>query len=307
MSTEITTAFVKQFEGNWMHLSQQQESRLVQAVHKLPPIVGVEHFVDRVGATAAVKKTTRHGDTPLISTPHSRRKLSLETYEWADLIDKEDKVALLVDPTSDYALAGSMAMNRSKDDVIIAALGATVYTGQTGATSVNNYAAGECRIVQGDGTVATAGSDASDTTETGLTLTKLFTCKELLDGAEVDPDRQRFFVTNAHNLNALLNTTEVKSADYNTVKALAKGEIDTFMGFKFIQSERLATHGTDTACIRSYAFAGDAIALGMGAEVITRVTERADKSYSVQVYLAMTLGAVRREGPAVVEILLDAA
>lgn len=306
MSFQITTPFVDQFNANVTMLSQQKTSRLRAAVRE-QSVVGDTDYFDRLGATSAQKKTTRHGDTPLISTPHSRRKVTLEDYEWADLVDKLDKVKMLNDPTSSYAINAASAMARSIDDVIIEALGGTAYSGHEGSTSVNNYDSGECRLIDGDGSLVAAGSDHSNTTETPLTIAKLLTCKELLDAAEVDPERQRYFLTNAHNMCKLLDTTEVKSSDYNTVKALAQGHIDTFMGFKFIQSERLNANATDTGCVECYAFAGDAIGLSVGQNPVAEISKRDDKSYATQVYYSMSIGATRIEGPAVVEILLDAA
>ena len=45
--------------------------------------------------------------------------------------------------------------------------------------------------------------------------------------------------TTARDLRNLLNEQKVQDIDYNTVKALAAGEINTFMGFKFIRVELL--------------------------------------------------------------------
>ena len=97
-------------------------------------------------------------------------------------------------------------------------------------------------------------------------------------------------------------------------RALAQGQIDTYMGFKFIQLQDYidATKGhledspaeaADEA-VECYAWAQDAIKLGVGKDIGTRVTERDDKRYSVQAYMCHSFGAVRVEGPAVVEISL---
>ena len=99
-------------------------------------LTGKNAFFDQVGVTAAQLRTSRHGDTPQIDTPHSRRRLSLSDYEWADLVDDTDKVKMLIDPTSSYAKAAAAAMNRSLDDVIIDALNASAQTGVSGATGV---------------------------------------------------------------------------------------------------------------------------------------------------------------------------
>ena len=303
MSAQIPVAFVDQYKDNILLLSQQK-------MHKLAPIVRFESitgdtmFVERIGATEAQEKTTRHADTPQIDTPHSRRKITMADYNWADLIDKSDKLKMIIDPKSKYVQNGVAAFNRKKDDVVITALGGAAYSGHTGATTVNNYDVDECRLIGSDGVVITAGSNFTNVTETGLTIAKLLTAKQLLDDADIDDDRQRYFITNPYNINQMLNTTEVKSSDYNTVKALAQGQIDSFMGFKFIKSTRLNADGTDTAATNCYAVAQDAIVMAVPEDIMVRVSERDDKNYSEQVYIEMSLGATRVEGPAVIEINL---
>jgi len=84
MSTQITTAFSQQFSTNVQLLSQQMGSILRAAVSE-ESVSGEKAFFDNVGSSAAVKRTSRHQDTPLVETPHDRRMVTLETYEWADL------------------------------------------------------------------------------------------------------------------------------------------------------------------------------------------------------------------------------
>ena len=304
MSVQITTAFVDQFKSNILLLSQQKESKL-RVVARMEDVTGDTLFVERVSATEAQLIGARHGDTPLISTPHSRRKLSMADYNWADLIDNVDKLKMLIDPQSTYAQNAVMAFNRTIDEVMITALGGAAYGGHTGGTTINNYDAGECRLIGSDGVIIAAGANFTNTAETPLTIAKLLTCKQLLDDAEIDDSRQRYFLTNPYNINQMLNTTEVKSSDYNTVKALAMGQLDTFMGFKFIKSTLLSSDGTDTDATNCYAFAQDAIVLAISEEPTVRISERDDKNYSTQVYVEMSIGATRVEGPAVVEINLD--
>ena len=135
MSTQITTAFVEQYSSNVSMLSQQMGSKLRGAVD-VETVRGKNAFFDQIGATAAVARTVRHSATPQVNTPHSRRRVSLADYEWADLIDDLDKVRMLVDPTSNYAKAAAAAMNRSIDDIIIAALGGSADTGVAGGKAV---------------------------------------------------------------------------------------------------------------------------------------------------------------------------
>tara|TARA_R100000750_G_scaffold6259_1_gene4863 strand:- start:580 stop:897 length:318 start_codon:yes stop_codon:yes gene_type:complete len=102
MSVNITTSFVEQYSANVSLLAQQTGSKLRNAVD-VESIRGKSAFFDQIGVTAAQIRTTRHSDTPQIDTPHSRRKVSLDTYEWGDLVDDPDKVRMLIDPTSTYA------------------------------------------------------------------------------------------------------------------------------------------------------------------------------------------------------------
>ena len=286
MSIQITTSFVEQYSSNVSMLSQQMGSKLRGSVD-VENINGKNAFFDQVGVTAAQLRTSRHGDTPQIDTPHSRRRLSLADYEWADLVDDVDKVRMLVDPTSSYAKAAAAAMNRAMDDVIITAFNASASTG-----------------VAGGGTQAlpssqkTATSDQSD----GLTITKLLAAKKILDNNDVDPSLRRYIVCGPQQISDLLGTTQVTSADFNSVRALATGAVNSFMGFEFIMSTRLNKDATNTTDRLVFAYTEDAIKLAIGKDIKANISERADKSYSTQVYYCMDLGAVRMEEKAVVQI-----
>lgn len=284
MSTQITTAFVNQFSANVQMLSQQMGSLLRNAVD-VETVNGEKAFFDQVGSAAAVLRTSRHADTPLIDTPHSRRMVTMSDYEYADLIDDQDKVRLLVDPTSTYSRAAAAAMGRAMDDVIISAALGTALTGKDGGTSTS-FATATNQIAAG---------------ATGLTLAKLIQAKEILDAGDVDPSIPRYIAVSPKQISNLLNSTTVTSSDFNTVKALAMGEINSFVGFNFIVTNRLGVDGS--AARRVIAFAMDGIKLAIGREPTARIDERADKSYATQIYYAMTLGATRMEEKKVVEVL----
>ena len=282
MSTQITTAFSQQFSTNVQLLSQQMGSILRAAVDE-ESVTGEKAFFDNVGASAAVKRTSRHQDTPLVETPHDRRMVTLETYEWADLIDEADKVQMLIDPTSTYARAAAAAIGRSMDDSIIAAATGSALTGKTGGTAT--------ALTQ---TIANGSAD--------MTVAKLITAKKKLDDGSVDPSIPRHIVVGPDQIEALLGTTSVTSSDFNTVKALVQGEIDTFMGFKFHTSTRLSKAGNIRKC---FAFAEDGIKLAVGKDVTSEIERRADKSYSTQVFYCASFGATRMEEAKVVSIDCD--
>jgi len=190
---------------------------------------------------------------------------------------------MLISPTSDYALAGAYAMGRAMDDAIISAATGTAYGGVAGGTPV----------------VLPAGQKIVHNS-TNLTIAKVLAAKKLLDAAEVDPDEARFLICTADQISDFLNITEVKSSDYNTIKALAQGQIDTYLGFKFIRSERLGQDATPNRQV--LAFTKSAIGLALGADITTKISERSDKNYATQVFLSMTIGATRIEDEKMVEI-----
>lgn len=284
MSTQITTAFSQMFSANVQLLSQQRGSILRGGVDE-ESVTGEKAFFDQVGQAAAVKRTTRHGDTPMVETPHSRRMVTMDQYEWADLIDDADKVKMLIDPTSTYAQAAAAAMGRAMDDAIIEAATGVAKTGKTGATSTSLPSGNQ---------IASGSAD--------MTIAKLISAKEILDKNSVDPSIPRHIAVSPDQISALLGSTQVTSSDFNTIKALVQGEVNSFLGFQFHVSNRLAKSGNDRTC---FAWAQDGIKLAIGKDVTSRIDERADKSYSTQVYYCAAFGSTRMEEEKVVSIVCD--
>lgn len=292
MSFQITENMVQQYGNNFRTLFQQKQSRLRPWCQIESGIVGQSKSVERMGKAEAYDITSRHADTQFVEVPHSRRWIDLQDKGWAELIDKLDKVRLLADPTSGYAAMANAALNRQIDDVILTA------------------ARGNARTNVGLSVLPTTQKIAVGASN--LTLAKLLTTKEILDTNEVDDDASmamdgqgnqtaRVIVVNAKMLTNLYGTTELKSVDYNTVKALAQGQIDTFLGFKFVRSERLARDGTATTGY-AVAWSRSCIGLGIGQEISTSVDRRPDKNNAWQVFADMSIGAARLEDEGVVEI-----
>ena len=288
MSFQVSTAFVQQYTTNVSLLLQQRGSKLRDAVTVGSYTGKAAKAVEQIGAVTAQARTSRHADTPLISTPHDARWVFPTDYEWADMIDDQDKLRMLIDPTSPYAVNGAYALGRAMDDLIITAALGTSMTGENGSTSTS-FATATQQIAVGG---------------TGLTIAKLRQARRILMANEVDVAMDPLYIAvTATQLDELLGTTEVTSSDYNTVKTLVSGDIDTFLGFKFIQVERLGLDGSgDRRCI---AWAKSGLHLGMWNDITTKISERADKSYATQVYVKGTFGATRTEEKKVVEIICN--
>lgn len=288
MSFQVSTAFVQQYTTNVQLLLQQRGSKLRDCCTIGSYTGKAAKAVEQIGAVTAQKRTSRHADTPLISTPHDARWVFPEDYEWADMIDDQDKLRMLIDPTSPYAINGAYSLGRSMDDLIIAAALGTAKTGENGSTDTA-FATATQQIVVGG---------------TGLTVAKLRQARRILAGNEVDLASEMLYIAvTAQQIDNLLGTTEVTSSDFNSVKALVQGDVDTFMGFKFVQIERLGVDGSGDR--RCFAWAKSGLHVGMWNDINTKISERADKSYAMQVYVKGTFGATRTEEKKVVEIICD--
>jgi hypothetical protein len=291
MSTQYPVHFVQQFADNLIHLAQQRGSRLMRAV-KVERVNAKNHHFDRLGATVAQKKLSRHGDTPLIDTPHSRRRVTMDDYEWADLIDNPDKVRALINPKSDYAMAGAWAIGRAIDDVIIAAAtGNSVAVDASDSTS--NVAHDTNNIIDND--FGTANSN--------LTAAKVMEARRILRGNNIDMNEEMFLVANSFCIAGLMQESDVKDFDINTSKPMAVGELPSYGGFNIIHTESILGAGTDdTDPYLCLAFPRSAIGLALGQDINVRMSERSDKSYSTQVYASATFGATRIEEEKMISI-----
>jgi len=293
-SFQVDTALVQSYKANIEIKFQQMGSRIRPYVRNETQHAEFD-FYDRIGAVDAVEVTTRHGDTPLISTPHDRRRVGLRDFDFADLIDNKDKLRMLADPTSSYVTNAVYALGRACDDVLIQAAFGTAYTGKTGATSVTFPAASE---------VAVNYVESGTAANSNLTIGKLRRVRYLLDKAEATTEGQFDLaaIVDPSQIQGLLRTTEVTNSDYNTIKALVAGEIDTFMGFKFVKSNRLTVASSIRECIF---FERQGLLLATAQEIKVDVGPRRDKRNSIQVYACGNFGASRMWEEKVLRVKCD--
>lgn len=310
MSAQIDTAFVKQFSSNIFHLSQQKGSKLAMACRQESQ-QGESKFFERLGSVDAREKTSRHSEVIYDDTPHSRRMVTLRDFYYSDLVDEEDKLRMLISPESPYAQAATFALGRKKDDVIIAAALGNAYGGKEGTTAVSLPTSQKV-----------AAFDGSTTTGVNLNVKTLRKVKQKFDENDVDPSIKKYMSISASQLQSLLGEDEIASADYNTIKALVQGDINTFMSFEFILTQRLAasssnvtytvtdgTVGAGTGTItaanskRCIAWAQDGLLVSTGKDVFARIQELPEKHYAKQIYVKMSLNATRMEEEKVVEVI----
>jgi hypothetical protein len=295
MSYSVDTAFVNSYHGQLEHTFQQRGSKLRGTLREVTQNAEYDYW-DRLGTATVNAITTRHGDTPHNEIAHTRRRNQVVGYDTNEYFDNQDKLRMILDPKSGYAEAQAFALGRQMDDTIIAALLGTAYSGKDGATSVtfdNNY-----RI-------------AVDYVETGvaansnLTIAKLRRAMYLLESNDAIMDGEQVnLIAHPSQKQSLLRTTEVTSADYNVVKALVNGQINTFLGFNFIWTTRATSSG---GYRQALAYPKSAGLLGVAENMKVRIDELPTKRYSYQVYSTATFGATRMWEEKVIQILCDEA
>lgn len=225
MST-IEQHYINQFNSNIQMLAQQTQSRLMPYVRQ-ETLKGEYGYFDQVGSVEAVAITTRHQDTVVTPVPHDRRRVAGEDWGTSEIIDKQDILRTMTDPRAPYTQTFIAAMRRRIDITIARAFFADAATGKTGSTTVS---------FPGSNQVAHDYNETASPASAGLTVQKLRRAKEILLNAEaLDDGESAYCLCSARELSGLLRTTEVASSDYNTVKALAAGTVDDFMGIKFIR------------------------------------------------------------------------
>lgn len=282
MSQFITEGFVQAFADNFMHVAQQKTSRLESCVSIESGIKGMSKSVNRLGQRTAQRRTARHSDTPINDQPHSTRFIDLYDWEDGDMLDDQDKIRMLVDPTSEYVTAMVASLNRSKDDVIVSSLG-----GNARSTSGNIALPASQKIAVGG---------------TGLTKAKLFQARALFRRNECDDEagEELFMLYHATAISDILADTQLTSSDFTAVQMLQNGSLTgKWMGFTWIPTERVPKVATTRF---TYAFAKSGVKLGVGEEIMTRIGEDPGKGFNVRLYAKMSLGSCRIEEEKVVEI-----
>lgn len=294
MSTEITTAMVDTYNEGIERLAEQMQSKLISRV-RVESKAGERNSFDQIGAVAARKRTDRHGDTQYINTPHRRRWVITDPWDVADLLDEPDMLRILNDPGGEMGRGFIAALNRERDATIIEAARVTALTGKTGATPVT-FPAGQV--------IAHGG--------TGFTLAKVSEAMRKFKQANaVEDDPELTIAWTAFQEEEFLDTTEVKSHDFNTQRVLVKGKMaDEFYGFNYVRLEDwtdeiggvhriLPKTGTVRSCM---AWIKNGILLNNAKEPNVRVTQLGSKKYSWQWFGCADFGATRMQESFVQEI-----
>jgi Phage capsid protein len=294
---DIPSHFVTEYATNWEHLAQQKMAKTRECV-MVDTVNGKEKKYNQMAPSEMDAVTIRAGDTRISDTDLPARWLRPYPLDKAFLFDEWDETFLgqVVLPQSESIQNHAMAYNRSVDRTVISAALNVAYTGEIGVDPVSLPASQIIAVnFVETGTVA----------NTGLTIGKLRQAKYLLDAADVDDEDPRYFAFTAKSLQDLLRTTEVTSHDYNTIKALVEGNVNTFMGFTFKRISNKIMPLDTVADVRTcVAWAKSGIKItDSGKEV--HIDVRPDKSHALQIRTVAALGGTRMEEVKVVAVMCD--
>ena len=200
--------------------------------------------------------------------------------EYSDIFNQQ-KVNF--DERQELAQVVGNAIGRREDQIIIDALDAA-----SAGSSVAK-------------TVVTSGSAAAS----NLNVGKIIAAKKALDAKNVPPS-DRHFVIHANNLAGLLGDERAVSGDFQTLRALVSGDINTMMGFQFhVVGDRdegsLPLSTNDRTC---FAFHRSALGVGVGIAPKTEINYIPEKtSFLVTAMLSMGAGAIDTDG--IVDVVCD--
>lgn len=275
MSVSLSNAFVTLFDAE-VKQAYQGKAMLVGAVRQRKGVEGSTVKFPKVGKGVATPRISQADVTPL-NVGFSNVTCTLSDWNAAEYSDIFSQAKVNFDERSELVQVLGNAIGRRQDQLILDALAAASGTG-----TVSNDIGGS---------------------DTNMNVAKLREAKRLLDRANVPPEG-RHIILHASGLASLLSETAVTSSDFNTVKALVAGEINTFLGFTFhILGDRseggLAIDGSlDRTC---FAFHKDAIGYAEGIAPRTEINYIPEKT-SFLVNSVFSAGAVAIDAEGIVKI-----
>jgi len=277
MAISVSNAFVTLFDAE-VKQAYQGESALRNTVRLRTGVEAATHKFPKIGKGVATVRIPQTDVTPLNVT-YAQVTCTLSDYIAAEYSDIFNQAKINFDERQELVQVVSKSIARRQDQMIIDAL-------VNSSTSL---------------TVASSVGGAN----TNLNLDKLLAAKKALDAGNVPPT-DRFVVIHANNLASLLDETEVKSSDFNTVKALVAGQLDTYLGFKFITIGDRSEGGLplSTGDRKIYAFHKQAVGMAEGMGLTTRIDYIAEKT-SYLVASMFSAGAVAIDAEGIVEITCD--
>ena len=170
-------------------------------------VTGEDYRFQQIGKGMAHKRTAPSSDSIPMNIDYSKVLVILEDWDADEYTDMFMKKEVNFDEVRELSKVILKALGRRFDQTIIDA----VNDARASLVAIGNI------VVHG---------------ATGLTVAKLSATSQLMDDLEID-EEGRYFVGSTKGKQQLLNEEKATSTDYASIKALVRGDINTFYGFEF--------------------------------------------------------------------------
>ena len=273
MSINLSPVAVTEFDSMVKH-AFQNASLLRDTVTVRNNVVGDTYKFRAMGKGLANQKATS-ADVDPMDVVHSLITATLQNWNAPEYTDIFDAAEVNFDEKQELATTIAGALGRRLDQLVIASMDA-------------------------------ASPTAVGTGSTGLVAQDLIDAKvELVKQGVGSGDLT--VAINAAGLAGLLADEKTTSADYQAVKALVNGEINTFAGFNVVVLEDRTEGGLTVATdvVSAYAYSKEAIGLAVGIDMKTSIDYVPQKT-SFLCNGMLKAGAAVRDVAGLVEIKYDA-
>lgn len=273
MAVGISNAFVQMFDAE-VKQAYQSARALAGVARERTNVEGNQVKFPKIGKGTATVRVPQSDVTPLNVT-YSQVTATMSDYIAAEYSDIFNQQKVNFDERRELVQVVGAAIGRRMDQLVIDALNAA-------------------------SSPSTVGTDIGGS-GTNMNLAKLLAAKKAMDANNV-PSEGRCMIIHANGLSSLLDETELTSSDFASVKALVQGDIDTFLGFKFITLGDRDEGGLPLPSTRtSFAFHRDAIGMGIGMNQRSEINYVAEKT-SFLVSSMFSAGAVAIDDEGIVKI-----
>jgi len=266
MSINLSAVAVTEFDSMVKH-AYANAGLLKNAVTLRNNVVGDTYKFRRMGKGLANQKASSADVTPM-NVGHEFKTATLANWnapEFTDIFDAQD---VNFDEKQELASTIAGALGRRCDQLVIDAMDAS-----TPLT-----------------TAVPAGG-------TNLTIAKVSDAQVELRDQGV-PNTELFAVIEAGGLGGLLADEKATSSDYQAIKALVSGEINTLVGFQFIILETRAEGGLTEAAniVDSWFFQRPSVGLAVGIDMKTEINYVPEKTSWLTNGMLKAGSVVRDEG-----------
>jgi hypothetical protein len=240
MSKFLSDVARTEFDSMVKH-AYQGSGKLRSTIEYRGNVVGDTYKFRLMGKGQGHERTGSSSLVVPMDITHSLPTATLTDWEHPEYTDIFDAATVNFDEQRQLTQTIGKAMGRTEDQIIID----TVVAGTYNTTATDGQ-----------------GFDIA-ASDTGFTTDKLQSLRAYYDDLECDDTVT--IVVSGTGMQRLLDNTETTSSDFNTVKALVNGEMNTFMGFKFVTvGARRLEGGLGGSGLVAYAWAPNAVGLACG-------------------------------------------